>query len=456
MPYWRLSGFYFFYFAVLGALVPYWGLYLQSVGYSPADIGSLMALLMLSRIVAPNVWAWIADRRDTRMAVVRLASLLALIAFAGVFLGSGFWWLALVMLVFSFFWNASLPLLEVFVMNHTAARPGAYGRVRLWGSIGFIAAVAALGPVLDLRGPWWVLPAIALLLGGIVLFSQTLPESEMRGPAPHPGPFLKTVLRPEIIAFLLACLLMQVSHGPYYTFYSILLESHGYTKTAIGLLWAFAVLCEIGVFLAMPRLLARYDVRTVLLASFGLASARWLLIGFFPQDVALIILAQVLHAATFGSFHAAGIQMVYRFFHRAPPASRAGGVQHRQFRSGRSDRKFLQRPHLGSAGTRRNLQHRRGLRGARFWRGVLFAQAEDLRRRRADLKGMMSALVGVPIGTVGAALTAASTKISFIISPISSTTVRSSMSVVVARKACWRNTASALKVCARWTGSVRP
>ena len=96
--------------------------------------------------------------------------------------------------------------------------------------------------------------------------------------------------------------------------YSILLESHGYTKTAIGLLWAFAVLCEIGVFLAMPRLLARYDVRMVLLASFGLASARWLLIGFFPQDVALIILAQVLHAATFGSFHAAGMQMVYRFF----------------------------------------------------------------------------------------------------------------------------------------------
>src|SRR3989344_2807314 len=132
MPSWPLSGFYFFYFAVLGALVPYWGLYLQSIGFSPADIGSLMALLMVSRIVAPNLWAWIADRRDTRMAVVRLSALLATVAFVGVFLGRSFWWLALVMLVFSFFWNASLPLLEVFVMNHTAARPGAYGRVRLW------------------------------------------------------------------------------------------------------------------------------------------------------------------------------------------------------------------------------------------------------------------------------------------------------------------------------------
>lgn len=314
MPYWRLSGFYLFYFAILGALVPYWGLYLQSIGFSPADIGSLMALLMVSRIVAPNLWAWIADRRDTRMAVVRLSALLATVTFAGVFLGQSFWWLALVMLVFSFFWNASLPLVEVFVMNHTAARPGVYGRVRLWGSIGFILSVVVLGPVIDARGAWWVLPALALLLAGMWVTSLLLPESEMRGSAPAPAPFLKTILRPEIVAFLLACLLMQVSHGPYYTFYSILLDAHGYAKITIGLLWALAVLCEIGVFLAMPRLLARYDVRTVLLASFGLASARWLLIGFFPQDVTLMILAQVLHAATFGSFHAAGIQMVYRFF----------------------------------------------------------------------------------------------------------------------------------------------
>lgn len=314
MPYWRLSSFYFFYFAVLGALVPYWGLYLKSVGFRPADIGSLMALLVVSRIVAPNIWAWIADHREARMTVVRLASLAAVIFFLGVFFGTGFWWLALVMLVFSFFWNASLPVLEVFVMNHTAAHPGAYGRVRQWGSIGFIVAVTALGPVVDAAGPWWVLPAVAALMAGIWLSSLTLPESEMRGAAAHPEPFHKAVLRPEILAFLIACLLMQVSHGPYYTFYSIFLESHGYSKSVIGLLWAFAVLCEIGVFLLMPRLLRRYDVRTVLLVSFVLAAGRWLLIGFFPQDIVLLIVAQALHAATFGSFHAAGMQMVYRFF----------------------------------------------------------------------------------------------------------------------------------------------
>jgi len=314
MPYWRLSGFYFFYFATLGVLVPYWGLYLQSVGFTPVDIGNLVAILMLSRIVAPLVWGWIADHRERRMTVVRLAAFLTVAAFTGTFFGTGFWWLAAVMLLFSFFWHASLPLLEVFVMRHTAARPGAYGRVRLWGSIGFIVSVTALGLVIDARGPWWVLPALLTLMLGIWSFSLTLPESEMKGSVEHPGPFRQVLLRPEVFAFLLACLLMQISHGPYYTFYSIYLQGHGYSKSLIGGLWAFAVVCEIGVFLLMQRLLARVALRAVLMASFLLAAVRWLLIGHYPDNLPVLVAAQTLHAATFGSFHATAMQLVHRFF----------------------------------------------------------------------------------------------------------------------------------------------
>ena len=155
----RVSGFYFFYFATLGALVPYWGLYLQSIGFTPVDIGKLVAVLMFSRIVAPLVWGWIADRRENQMNAVRLASLLTIVAFTGVFFGTTFWWLAAVMLFFSFFWHASLPLLEVAVMRYTASRPGAYGRVRLWGSIGFIVAVTALGTLIDARATLDAQPA---------------------------------------------------------------------------------------------------------------------------------------------------------------------------------------------------------------------------------------------------------------------------------------------------------
>ena len=314
MPYWRLSGFYFFYFATLGALVPYWGLYLQSIGFTPVDIGVLMALLMLSRIVAPVIWAWIADHHAQRMRVVRIAALITVIAFSGVFFGTGFWWLAAVMMVFSFFWNASLPLLEVITMNHSGGHAGVYGRVRLWGSLGFIASVLALGPVIDVYGPWWVLPSLMTLMGGIWLYSQLLPESDVQAPTLHAGRLRDVLRRPEVVAFLLACFLMQASHGPYYTFYSIYLEANGYSKSLIGVLWAFAVVCEIGVFLVMRRLLQYVALRVVLLMSFALATLRWLLIGHYPESLNVLIIAQVLHAATFGSFHASAIQMVYRFF----------------------------------------------------------------------------------------------------------------------------------------------
>ena len=72
MPYWRLSGFYLFYFASLGALVPYWGLYLKSTGFSAHDIGVFMAIIMGTKIVSPNIWGWIADHLGHRMLIVRV------------------------------------------------------------------------------------------------------------------------------------------------------------------------------------------------------------------------------------------------------------------------------------------------------------------------------------------------------------------------------------------------
>ncbi len=311
--YWRLSGFYFFYFATVGALIPYWSLYLQSLGFSAQQIGNLMALLLAARIVAPYIWGWMADHRYRRMTVARISALLTVIAFGGVFLGSGFWWLAAVMLVFSFFWNASLPLLEAATMSHVGTS-GQYGLVRLWGSIGFIVTVSVLGPLLGAYGTWWLLPALITLLVGSWLFSLTIPDYETVKPKQHPLPFLKVILRPEVFAFLVACFLMSASHGPYYTFYTIYLDSHGYSKGLIGALWAFAVVCEIGVFLLMQRLLARVDVRRILLASFALAALRWVLIGQFPDSLAVLTAAQTLHAASFGAFHAGAMQIVHRFF----------------------------------------------------------------------------------------------------------------------------------------------
>ena len=116
--YWRLSGFYWFYFAALGALLPYWGLYLSAEGYSAIEIGELMAIIMATKIVAPYLWSWIADHTGHCMKIIRIASICSAVAFLGVFLNSSFWWLVVVMLLFSFFWNATLPQFEAMTLNH--------------------------------------------------------------------------------------------------------------------------------------------------------------------------------------------------------------------------------------------------------------------------------------------------------------------------------------------------
>ena len=140
-PYWRLSGFYFFYFASLGILVPYWGLYLQWLDFSAREIGELTAILLATRIVAPNIWGWIADHHGQRMRIVRFASFAGALAFAGILLDNSYLWIAIVMLVFSFFWNASLPQFEVTTLQHLGEQSHYYSKIRLWGSIGFIITI---------------------------------------------------------------------------------------------------------------------------------------------------------------------------------------------------------------------------------------------------------------------------------------------------------------------------
>ena len=97
IPYWRLSSFYWFYFATLGAFIPYFGLYLSDSGYNAVEIGQLMAVIMATKIVAPYLWGWIADRRGNRLSIIRFGAVLAAMGYAGIFLDDTFWWLFLVL-----------------------------------------------------------------------------------------------------------------------------------------------------------------------------------------------------------------------------------------------------------------------------------------------------------------------------------------------------------------------
>ena len=313
MPYWRLSAFYLIFFSSLGTMLPYWGLYLESLGFKPAQIGELMALIMATKIISPNVWGWIADHTGKPMAIVRLGSLAAAVAFSGALFGHSFLWLAVVMTVFSFFWNASLPQFEATTLSHLGSQTHRYSTIRLWGSIGFILAVTMLGLIFESVGIG-VLPAILLaLMTGIWLMSLLVPEREMLVTTDHP-PLRGVLRRPEVLALLAVCFLMQASHGPYYTFYSIYLEDHGYSRTVIGWLWALGVIAEVLVFMFMHRLVPRFGLRNIFLASLLCAALRWALIGLYVDNMPIMIFAQTLHAASFGVYHAVSIQLIHQHF----------------------------------------------------------------------------------------------------------------------------------------------
>lgn len=316
LPYWRLSGFYFFYFSLLGATAPFLALYFDHLGFSAARIGELIAIPMLMRCVAPNIWGWLGDHTGQRLAIVRFGALCTLLCFAGIFVSQSYAWLALIMALHAFFWHAVLPQFEVITFAHLQEQAARYSQIRLWGSIGFIVAVVGLGALFEWISldayPW----ALIVIMSGIVLSSWWVPNAQPQmGPNTQEiGGFIQQLRRPGILAFYLSVALMQLSNGPYYTFLSLHLEALGYSRSVIGQLWALGVLAEIVLFMVMARLLARYSLRTVLLASFLITALRWLLLGNLAEYVPVLLLAQLMHAATFGSFHAAAMHFVQRSF----------------------------------------------------------------------------------------------------------------------------------------------
>ncbi len=314
MPYWRLSSFYFFYFATLGALIPYWGLYLKDLGFSELQIGELLAVVMATKIIAPNVWGWIADHTGQRMLVIRVASLLAAICFSGVFVSSGYWWLILVMSAFSFFWNASLPQFEATTLNHLGPETQRYSSIRLWGSIGFIVTVAGLGVLFDYVRISYLPLILLLLFVSIWLSSLVVPEQDGRHEYIDHQPLWVLLRRREILSLLVAAFFLQASHGPYYSFYSLYLETWGYSRLLIGELWALGVIAEIFVFIYMHRLLPRFGARKLFLAALLLTGLRWLLIAGFLDNLLILLIAQVLHAASFGIVHAVAIHLIHIYF----------------------------------------------------------------------------------------------------------------------------------------------
>ena len=321
-PYWRLSGFYLCYFAALGALLPYLPLFLHERGLTVLQIGLLASILTGMKIIAPNCWGWLADHYLNRTLLVRLVSVACVLSFCAMLYAGGFTGYALALLLFGVFWHAPIPQVEAVTLRLLGGSEHAYARVRLWGSAGFLLSVTGMGYWFATHGLHQLLPAVIGLLVLMALSSFLLPLSAGASAAGSPRGFSRTLREPAVLALMAAAFLMQFSHAPYYAYYSVYLEHHGYTRPLIGKLWAVGVLSEIAIYVVLHRCIAYAGLRRIFIASMLLAALRWQLIAWCATSLPLLFLAQLLHAATFGTFHACAVLLVHHYF---PPAQHGRG-----------------------------------------------------------------------------------------------------------------------------------
>lgn len=315
----RFAALSFCYFATIGLFNPYAPLWFQSLGLSTLAIGSIVALQSWTRILAPYAWSWAGDHSGRRVDLIRLAAVGCVLAAAGLLGVKGASAVSLVTMLL-FMANAGVvPLYEATLAHLLSAGGdmdlGRYGRVRVWGSVGFIVSVTLSGALLELVGiaffPWFVAVANLLLLAAALRLPRQREDVQALGKAPPVLPRLKD---PAVAWFFASIFFTVLAHTSLYAFFSLYLVSLGYGKAAVGALWAVSVAMEIVFFwtqghwtsLLVPERWLQVVAATTVLRFTAIAAG-----GAWPV---VLVLAQLAHAVTFAAHHAACIALVHRYF----------------------------------------------------------------------------------------------------------------------------------------------
>jgi PPP family 3-phenylpropionic acid transporter len=313
---WAFGSFFFLYFAYVGLVSPFASLFFLERGFNVIEIAVLMSMLQVTRIIGPFSWGWLSDYLSDRIGIIRFCACLAAIVFICIFFLQSYAAFFVWMFVLHTILSSLMPLGEsatihaLFKDNSFDKR---YGRLRLWGSIGFIAMVLFAGELFQRNGIelYPIVGTVILILLALMTFRLHEPKMERRKMIK--GEFLVVLLNPDVRWFLLSGFFMIFAHASLYVFYSLYLADLGYNKFQIGLFWALGVAAEVIFFYYQSKVLSRLDPEVVLQISFGIGVFRFILIAFFPLTWVLI-LAQLMHAATFGAHHSAATKLLQRWF----------------------------------------------------------------------------------------------------------------------------------------------
>ncbi|AUT36171.1 MFS transporter [Acinetobacter pittii] len=313
----RLGGFYFFYYSIVGTFMPYWNLYLQDQGFNYQEIGVLSSIAIVTRFFAPLVWGWIADKSGKRMLLVRIATWMESCIWLAIFIvPNTFQSVALLMLIFSFFQNAILAQFEgvtLFWLGDQKAK--LYGKIRKWGSVGFIVGVFTIGAILEIVHIS-MLPILLLIIASLAfIWSFTIREPDSAPTSQkYLEPLFPVLKRPTVAAFFAIEFILLFSHAPFYSFYSNFLKSLNFSTTEIGFLWAMGVFAEIFMFSIASKIFQRFSWRSLVIVCLLVTSIRWMLVAVFSHYFIGQLFAQCLHAFSFGLFHLIAMRVIFQNF----------------------------------------------------------------------------------------------------------------------------------------------
>lgn len=313
---WAFGSFFFLYFAYVGLVSPYASLFFLERGFSVIEIAVLMSMLQITRIVGPFSWGWLSDYLSDRINIIRFCACLAAVTFLCIFFLQSYIAFFIWMFVLHTILSSLMPLGEsatVHALFKDNSFDKRYGRLRLWGSIGFIVMVLFAGELFQRKGIelYSVVGAVVLVMLALVTFRLHEPKMERRKMVK--GELLIVLFNPDVRWFLLSGFFMIFAHAALYVFFSLYLADLGYDKFQIGLFWALGVAAEVIFFYFQSKVLSRLDAEVVLQIAFGIGVFRFILIAFFPVTWVLI-LAQLMHAATFGAHHSAATKLLQRWF----------------------------------------------------------------------------------------------------------------------------------------------
>jgi PPP family 3-phenylpropionic acid transporter len=305
------------YFAHIGFFNPYLPLWLKDLGFPIVVISLLASVQSFTRVFAPYAWGALSDHTGERVRLLRISAAVALVASAGLWINGGPWWVGLVLLVLFTHTSSMMSLTEAAMAHLVAGDWGRYGRIRLWGSAGFLLTVFLAGAWFERFGmrsfPAWAAVTLALVL----LCTFWLPDAREK-PDAHALQLKEPVapiLRQPVVRWFFASLLFHVmAHFAIYGFLSLYLDSLGYSKAMIGVLWAVSVALEIAWFFSQGRFIGRLPMARWLVVCGAATVVRMALTGALGASLLALFVAQLLHALTFATHHTACIAMVSHHF----------------------------------------------------------------------------------------------------------------------------------------------